>query len=126
MIKIVIMSTKFKPLLLLLIVFLLIPACSDGETSSPNLVEISSEDDDEEESEDEEFEYIAPVLPVLPDPPLSSSEWNQVNGPFGGTITSIFKSPDGYWVTTTDNSGLSDSNLYLVDNKEFTWELKKL
>jgi len=139
MIKIVIMSTKFKPLLLLLIVFLLIPACSDGETSSPNLVEISSEDDDEEESEDEEFEnneeeaedeerefeYIAPVLPVLPDPPISSSEWNQVNGPFGGTITSIFKSPDGYWVTTTDNSGLSDSNLYLVDNKEFTWELKK-
>ena len=139
MIKIVIMSTKFKPLLLLLIIFLLIPACSDGETSSPNLVEISSEDDDEEESEDEEFEnneeeaedeerefeYIAPVLPVLPDPPLSSSEWNQVNGPFGGTITSIFKSPDGYWVTTTDNSGLSDSNLYLVDNKEFTWELKK-
>ena len=108
MIKIVIMSTKFKPLLLLLIVFLLIPACSDGETSSPNLVEISSEDDDEEsedeefendeeESEDEEreFEYIAPVLPVLPDPPISSSEWNQVNGPFGGTITSIFKSPDG-------------------------------
>ena len=28
-------------------------------------------------------------------------------------------------MTTTDNSGLSDSNLYLVDNKEFTWELKK-
>ena len=120
------MSTKFKPLLLLLILFLLIPACSDGETSSPNLVEISSEDDDEEdeeqdeefeddeedsEDEEREFEYTPPVLPNLPDPLLSSSEWNQVNGPFGGTITSIFKSPDGYWVTTTDNSGLSDLSL---------------
>ena len=41
------------------------------------------------------------------------------------TIISIFKSSDGYWVTTTDNSGLSDSNLYLVDSKTFTWELKK-
>ena len=28
-------------------------------------------------------------------------------------------------MTTTDNSGLSDSNLYLVDGKKFTWELKK-
>ena len=54
MITIVLMSTKFKPLLLLLILFLLIPACSDSEISSPNLVEISSEDDDEEDSENDE------------------------------------------------------------------------
>ena len=40
--------------------------------------------------------------------------------------TSIFKSVTGYWVTTTDNSGLSNSNLYLVDNEKFTWKLKKL
>ena len=70
-------------------------------------------------------EFIPPELPDLPDPALSSTKWNQVNGPFGGTITSIFKSSDGYWVTTTDNSGLSDSNLYLVNSKTFIWELKK-
>ena len=138
------MQKKNRYLTLLILLFLILSACSDDQGTGPSLIEISSDEDikpdedsdedsdedessDEEESEDEEreFEYIAPVLPDLPDPPLSSSEWNQVNGPFGGTITSIFKSPDGYWVTTTDNSGLSDSNLYLVDNKEFTWELKK-
>ena len=136
------MQKKNRYLTLLVLLFLILSACSDDQGTGPSLIEISSDEDikpdededsdedessDEEESEDEEgeFEYIAPVLPDLPDPPLSSSEWNQVNGPFGGTITSIFKSPDGYWVTTTDNSGLSDSNLYLVDNKEFTWELKK-
>ena len=87
---------------------------------------IRDSDEGEEENNDEEtLNFIPPELPDLPDPSLSSSRWNQVNGPFGGTITSIFKSSDGYWVTTTDNSGLSDSNLYLVDSKTFVWELKK-
>ena len=126
------MQKKNRYLTLLILLFLILSACSGDQTTSPNLIEISSEEeneDSEEENEDSEEEnevqFIPPELPNLPDPNLSSSRWNQVNGPFGGTITSIFKSPDGYWVTTTDNSGLSDSNLYLVDNKEFTWELKK-
>ena len=120
--------------------FLIISACSSNDSSSPTLVEVSSdeesvdyeegnddkeEDNDEEENDNEITEFIPPELPDLPDPALSSSKWNQVNGPFGGTITSIFKSSDGYWVTTTDNSGLSDSNLYLVDSKKFIWELKE-
>jgi len=143
------MQKKNRYLTLLILLFLILSACSGDQTTSPNLIEISSDEDiksdedseeenedseeenedSEEENEDSEEEnevqFIPPELPNLPDPSLSSSRWNQVNGPFGGTITSIFKSPDGYWVTTTDNSGLSDSNLYLVDNKEFTWELKK-
>ena len=136
------MKNKNK-LIILFLLFLIISACSSNDSSGPELVEISSdeedldndkgqeesgdeEDVDEEENGDEETaKFIPPKLPDLPDPALSSSKWNQVNGPFGGTITSIFKSSDGYWVTTTDNSGLSDSNLYLVDNKTFTWELKK-
>ena len=127
-------------LIVLLLFFLVVSACSSSDSSGPTLVEISSDeesqdfeeenDDDEEDSDEEETdneveEFIPPELPDLPDPVLSSSKWNQVNGPFGGTITSIFKSSDGYWVTTTDNSGLSDSNLYLVDSKTFVWELKK-
>ena len=128
-------------LILLILFFLIVSACSSNDSSGPELIEMSSDEEGEEESDNEEGEeesdneeendseealnFIPPELPDLPDPALSSSRWNQVNGPFGGTITSIFKSSDGYWVTTTDNSGLSDSNLYLVDNKEFTWELKK-
>ena len=129
-------------LIVLFLFLLIISACSGNDSSGPALVEISSDEEDlgsekdQEENDDEEdgneedntdeeaVKFIPPKLPNLPEPALSSSRWNQVNGPFGGTITSIFKSSDGYWVTTTDNSGLSDSNLYLVDSKEFTWELK--
>ena len=134
------MIENSKKLIVFILFLLILSGCSSDDSSGPTLVEISSdeedvdyeEDSDEEEDNDEEenddmdiTEFIPPKLPDLPDPALSSTKWNQVNGPFGGTITSIFKSSDGYWVTTTDNSGLSDSNLYLVDNKEFTWELKK-
>ncbi len=138
------MIKNSNKLILLILFFLIVSACSSNDSSGPELVEISSNEEDEEENDNQEDEeendnqegeeeiddeetinFIPPELPNLPDPTLSSSRWNQVNGPFGGTITSIFKSSDGYWVTTTDNSGLSDSNLYLVDNKEFTWELKK-
>ena len=135
------MIENSKKLIVFILFLLIVSACSSDDSSSPTLVEISSdeegvdyeeEDSDEEEDNDEEenddidiTEFIPPELPDLPDPVLSSTKWNQVNGPFGGTITSIFKSSDGYWVTTTDNSGLSDSNLYLVDSKTFVWELKK-
>ena len=138
------MIKNSNKLILLILFFLIVSACSSNDSSGPELIEISSDEESEEENDNEEGEeendneegeeendneealnFIPPELPDLPDPALSSSRWNQVNGPFGGTITSIFKSSDGYWVTTTDNSGLSDSNLYLVDNKEFTWELKK-
>mgnify|MGYP005714594989 FL=1 len=135
------MIENTKKLIVFILFLLILSGCSSDDSSGPTLVEISSdeedvdyeeEDGDEEEDSDEEenddmdiTEFIPPELPDLPDPVLSSSKWNQVNGPFGGTITSIFKSSDGYWVTTTDNSGLSDSNLYLVDSKTFIWELKK-
>ena len=135
------MIENSKKLIIFILFLLILSGCSSDDSSGPTLVEISSdeedvdyeeEDGDEEEDSDEEenddmdiTEFIPPELPDLPDPVLSSSKWNQVNGPFGGTITSIFKSSDGYWVTTTDNSGLSDSNLYLVDSKTFIWELKK-
>ena len=135
------MIENSKKLIVFILFVLILSGCSSDDSSGPTLVEISSdeedmdyeeEDGDEEEDSDEEenddmdiTEFIPPELPDLPDPVLSSSKWNQVNGPFGGTITSIFKSSDGYWVTTTDNSGLSDSNLYLVDSKTFVWELKK-
>ena len=135
------MIENSKKLIVLILFLLTISACSGDDSSGPSLVEISSdtedvdyeeedgddqEDSDEEENNDIDIkEFIPPELPDLPDPVLSSSKWNQVNGPFGGTITSIFKSSDGYWVTTTDNSGLSDSNLYLVNSKTFIWELKK-
>ena len=135
------MIENSKKLIVFILFLLILSGCSSDDSSGPTLVEISSdeedmdyeeEDGDEEEDSDEEenddmdiTEFIPPELPDLPDPVLSSSNWNQVNGPFGGTITSIFKSSDGYWVTTTDNSGLSDSNLYLVDSKTFVWELKK-
>ncbi|MEC7840879.1 MAG: hypothetical protein VYC78_01755 [Actinomycetota bacterium] len=135
------MIENSKKLIVFILFLLIVSACSSDDSSGPTLVEISSdeedvdyeeEDSDEEEDNDEEenddidiTEFIPPELPDLPDPVLSSTKWNQVNGPFGGTITSIFKSSDGYWVTTTDNSGLSDSNLYLVDSKTFVWELKK-
>ena len=135
------MIENSKKLIVFILFLLILSGCSSDDSSGPTLVEISSdeedvdyeeEDSDEEEDNDEEenddmdiTEFIPPELPDLPDPVLSSSKWNQVNGPFGGTITSIFKSSDGYWVTTTDNSGLSDSNLYLVDSKTFVWELKK-
>ncbi len=138
------MIKNSNKLILLILFFLIVSACSSNDSSGPELIEISSDEEGEEENNNEEGEeennneegeeennneealnFIPPELPDLPDPALSSSRWNQVNGPFGGTITSIFKSSNGYWVTTTDNSGLSDSNLYLVDNKEFTWELKK-
>ena len=138
------MIKNSNKLILLILFFLIVSACSSNDSSGPELIEISSDEEGEEENDNEEGEeendneegeeendneealnFIPPELPDLPDPALSSSRWNQVNGPFGGTITSIFKSSDGYWVTTTDNSGLSDSNLYLVDNKEFTWQLKK-
>ncbi len=135
------MIENSKKLIVFILFLLIVSACSSDDSSGPTLVEISSdeedvdyeeEDSDEEEDNDEEenddidiTEFIPPELPDLPDPVLSSTKWNQVNGPFGGTITSIFKSSDGYWVTTTDNSGLSDSNLYLVNSKTFVWELKK-
>ena len=135
------MIENSKKLIVFILFLLILSGCSSDDSSGPTLVEISSneedvdyeeEDGDEEEDSDEEenddmdiTEFIPPELPDLPNPVLSSSKWNQVNGPFGGTITSIFKSSDGYWVTTTDNSGLSDSNLYLVDSKTFVWELKK-
>ena len=135
------MIENSKKLIVFILFLLTISACSGDDSSGPSLVEISSdtedvdyeeEDGDDQEDSDEEenndidiTEFIPPELPDLPDPVLSSSKWNQVNGPFGGTITSIFKSSDGYWVTTTDNSGLSDSNLYLVNSKTFIWELKK-
>ena len=135
------MIENTKKLIVFILFLLILSGCSSDDSSGPTLVEISSdeedgdyeeEDGDEEEEGDEEenddmdvTEFIPPELPDLPDPVLSSSKWNQVNGPFGGTITSIFKSSDGYWVTTTDNSGLSDSNLYLVNSKTFIWELKK-
>ncbi|MDA9695839.1 hypothetical protein N9U34_01225 [bacterium] len=135
------MIENSKKLILFILFLLTISACSGDDSSGPSLVEISSdtedvdyeeEDGDDQEDSDEEenndidiTEFTPPELPDLPDPVLSSSKWNQVNGPFGGTITSIFKSSDGYWVTTTDNSGLSDSNLYLVNSKTFIWELKK-
>ena len=85
----------------------------------------AAEEAPSEDSTEEEFEYTPPVLPDLPDPILDTSEWNQVNGPFGGTVTSLFKTVDGYWATTTDNSGFADSNLYFIDKETFTWELKK-
>ena len=135
------MIENSKKLIVFILFLLTISACSGDDSSGPSLVEISSdtedvdyeeEDGDDQEDSDEEenndidiTEFKPPELPDLPDPVLSSSKWNQVNGPFGGTITSIFKSSDGYWVTTTDNSGLSDSNLYLVNSKTFIWELKK-
>ena len=135
------MIENTKKLIVFIFFLLILSACSSDDSSGPALVEISSDEenvdyeeedvDEEEDGDDEEnddmdiTEFIPPELPDLPDPPLSSNKWNQVNGPFGGTITSIFKSSDGYWVTTTDNSGLSDSNLYLVDSKTFIWELKK-
>ena len=135
------MIENTKKLIVFILFLLILSGCSSDDSSGPTLVEISSdeenvdyeeEDGDEEEDGNEEenddmdiTEFIPPELPDLPDPALSSTKWNQVNGPFGGTITSIFKSSDGYWVTTTDNSGLSDSNLYLVDSKTFVWELKK-
>ncbi len=135
------MIENSKKLIVFILFLLTISACSGDDSSGPSLVEISSDTedvdyeeedgDDQEDSGEEEnndidiTEFIPPELPDLPDPVLSSSKWNQVNGPFGGTITSIFKSSDGYWVTTTDNSGLSDSNLYLVNSKTFIWELKK-
>ena len=135
------MQKKNRYLTLLILLFLTLSACSGDQETGPSLIEVSSDEDikpdeeedsdevegsdEEEDSDEEEIQFIPPELPDLPDPALSSSQWNQVNGPFGGTITSIFKSSDGYWVTTTDNSGLSDSNLYLVDSKTFTWELKK-
>ena len=135
------MIENSKKLIVFILFLLILSGCSSDDSSGPTLVEISSdeedmdyeeedgdedEDGDEEENDDMDItEFIPPKLPDLPDPVLSSSKWNQVNGPFGGTITSIFKSSDGYWVTTTDNSGLSDSNLYLVDSKTFVWELKK-
>ena len=135
------MIENSKKLIVFILFLLILSGCSSDDSSGPTLVEISSdeedvdyeeeggdeeEDGDEEENDDmDNTEFIPPELPDLPDPVLSSSKWNQVNGPFGGTITSIFKSSDGYWVTTTDNSGLSDSNLYLVDSKTFVWELKK-
>ena len=135
------MIENSKKLIVFILFLLILSGCSSDDSSGPTLVEISSdeedmdyeeedgdgeEDGDEEENDDMDItEFIPPELPDLPDPVLSSSKWNQVNGPFGGTITSIFKSSDGYWVTTTDNSGLSDSNLYLVDSKTFVWELKK-
>ena len=135
------MIENSKKLIIFILFLLILSGCSSDDSSGPTVVEISSdeedvdyeeEDGDEEEDSDEEenddmdiTEFIPPELPDLPDPVLSSSKWNQVNGPFGGTITSIFKSSDGYWVTTTDNSGLSDSNLYLVNSKTFIREMKK-
>ena len=89
------MQKKNRYLTLLILLFLILSACSGDQTTSPNLIEISSEEeneDSEEENEDSEEEnevqFIPPELPNLPDPSLSSSRWNQVNGPFGGTITS--------------------------------------
>ena len=102
------MIKNSNKLILLILFFLIVSACSSNDSSGPELIEISSDEEGEEENDNEEGEeendneealdFIPPELPDLPDPPLSSSRWNQVNGPFGGTITSIFKSSDGYWV----------------------------
>jgi len=135
------MQKKSRYLTFLILLFLILSACSGDQTTSPNLIEISSDEDiksdedseeenedseeENEDSEEDEVQFIPPELPNLPDPNLSSSRWNQVNGPFGGTVTSLFKTVDGYWVTTTDNSGFADSNLYFIDKETFTWELKK-
>ena len=98
------MIKNSNKLIILILFFVIISACSSSDSSGPTLVEVSSDEEDvdfEEENNDAEIaEFIPPELPDLSDPPLSSSKWNQVNGPFGGTITSIFKSSDGYWVTT--------------------------
>ncbi len=92
-------------LIVLFLFFLVVSACSSGDSSGPTLVEVSSdeesvdfeeenddeeEDSDEEEADNEVAEFIPPELPDLPDPEISSSKWNQVNGPFGGTVTSLF------------------------------------
>ena len=93
-------------LIVLFLFFLVVSACSSGDSSGPTLVEVSSdeesvdfeeenddeeEDSDEEEADNEVAEFIPPELPDLPDPALSSSRWNQVIGPFGGTVTSLLK-----------------------------------
>ena len=101
------MIKNSNKLILLILFFLIVSACSSNDSSGPELIEISSDEEGEEENDNEEGEeendneealnFIPPELPDLPDPALSSSRWHQVNGPFGGTITSIFKSSDGYW-----------------------------
>jgi len=118
--------------------FLFVSACSgsDGEGTAPKLEEIASdldfsEDDEESENEKEEIqeelllEFNPPPIPDLPDPDLSSANWTQVNGPFGGRIIGISKTEGGLWVATTDNSGLSDNNIWFVDRETFIWEKKK-
>ena len=87
------MQKKNRCLTLLILLFLTLSACSEDQETGPSLIEISSdedikpdeeEDSDEEEgSDEEEIQFIPPELPDLPDPALSSSQWNQVNGPFG-------------------------------------------
>ena len=91
------MIKNSNKLILLILFFLIVSACSSNDSSGPELIEISSDEEGEEENDNEEaLNFIPPELPDLPDPALSSSRWNQVNGPFGGTITSIFKSSNGY------------------------------
>jgi len=127
-----------KKYLLFALCFLLVSACSssDGEGIAPKLQEIASDLDfseDGEESEEEKekkqeellLEYNPPPTPDLPDPSLSSTSWAQVNGPFGGRIIGISKTEGGLWVATTDNSGLSDNNIWFVDRDTFIWEKKK-
>ena len=127
-----------KKYLLFALCFLLVSACSssDNEGIAPKLQEIASDLDfseDGEESEEEKekkqeellLEYNPPPTPDLPDPSLSSTSWAQVNGPFGGRIIGISKTEGGLWVATTDNSGLSDNNIWFVDRDTFIWEKKK-
>ena len=105
------MQKKNRYLTLLILLFLTLSACSGDQETGPSLIEVSSDEDikpdeeedsdevegsdEEEDSDEEEIQFIPPELPDLPDPALSSSQWNQVNGPFGGTITSILKVPMG-------------------------------
>ena len=102
------MIENSKKLIVFILFLLILSGCSNDDSSGPTLVEISSDEEDvdyeeehsdEEEDSDEEkndnmdiTEFIPPELPDLPDPVLSSSKWNQVNGPFGGTCL-LYTSP---------------------------------
>jgi len=126
---------KKKYLILALCFLLLVSACSssDGEGLAPKLEEIASDLDfskDDEESEEKKqeellLEFNPPPIPDLPDPNLSFTNWTQVNGPFGGRIIGISKTEGGLWVATTDNSGLSDNDIWFVNRDTFIWEKKK-
>ena len=116
------MINKNRILLMFLLLTLMISACSDTDGSSPNLVEISSEDEnkviDEEDNEDstdeefennedsteEEFEYTPPVLPDLPDLINSSNTLSKdAESEFPAGIT-------GFKFSISSNRGLNISS----------------